>query len=97
MSHDNKPEMQPEVRRHFERADRAITRAAVAIERAVGNLLDVTLPLEAVARDYVVERLIDELMARNPQALDYFNKKHGKGTMAVVNALMDWRDLWGDR
>jgi hypothetical protein len=82
----------------FDRADRAITRAATAIERAVGHLLDVTRPLEAVAPDYVIERLIDELLKRNPEALDWLNHElRGPGTMRVANALMDWRDLWASR
>ena len=83
--------------REFDKADRAITRAAVAIERAITTLLDTTLPLESVACDYVVERLMDELMDRNPKALDYLNKRTGAATMRVANALADWRDLWVDR
>jgi len=80
--------------REFERADRAVTRAAAAIERAIATMLATTLPLEAVARDYVIERLINELMERNPEALDWLNHElRGEGTMRVANALMDWRDL----
>jgi hypothetical protein len=83
--------------REFHKADRAITRATVAIEQAITTLLDTTLPLESVACDYVVERLITELMKRNPEAMDYLNKRTGAATMRVANALMDWRDVWADR
>ena len=51
-------------------------------------------PLEQVARDSVIERLVDRLMARNPQAMDYLNMKSGTATVALANALMDWRDEW---
>ena len=78
----------------FEKADRAIVRAADAIESAVTNLLAATRPLEQVARDSVIERLVDRLMARNPQAMDYLTMKSGTATVALANALMDWRDEW---
>ena len=81
----------------FEQADRAVRRAAVAIERAVATMLAATQPLERVALDYIIERLIDELMKRNPEVLDYLNKKSGAATMRVANALADWRDIWVDR
>jgi hypothetical protein len=37
------------------------------IERAIADLLDRTLPMEHVAHDYLIERLIDELIERNPR------------------------------
>jgi hypothetical protein len=57
----------------FERANRAVTRAAAAIERTIATLLSKTSPLEAVAPTYVIEQLIAELMERNPKALDFLN------------------------
>jgi hypothetical protein len=83
--------------KQFEWADRAVTRAATAIERAVAGLLAKTQRLDCVARDYVVEQLIDELMERYPEALDYLNKRSGDGTMKLMNAVMDWRDNWADQ
>jgi hypothetical protein len=83
--------------REFEKADRAAIRAAVAIERVITAMLAATKTLDSVARDYVVERLISELLARNPAAMDYLNKQTGEATMRVANALADWRDTWGDR
>ena len=44
--------------------------------------------------DSVIERLVDRLMARNPQAMDYLNMKSGTATVALANASMDWRDEW---
>jgi hypothetical protein len=86
----------------FERANRAVTRAAAAIERTIATLLSRTNPLDAVAPTYVVERLIAELMERNPKALDFLNTvgfggKPGKATLRLANALMDWRDAWEER
>jgi hypothetical protein len=85
------------VDREFGKADRAVTRAAAAIERAVTSMLATTRPLECVARDYVIERLIDDLLRRNPEAMDYLNEKEGEATMALANTLMDWRDMKVDR
>jgi hypothetical protein len=81
----------------FEEADRAVRRAAAAIESAVTELLAATLPLERVATDSVIEGLVAALMERNPQAMDYLNRQWGEATMTLSNALMDWRDKWGDR
>jgi hypothetical protein len=88
--------------RQFQKANRAVTRAAAKIERAVTSLLADTQPLDAVACQYVVERLIAELMERNPQALSFLNTVGfggvvGKGTLRLANALMDWRDDAADR
>jgi hypothetical protein len=74
-----------------------VTQAAMKIERAIADLLDRTLPMEHVAHDYLIERLIDELIERNPRALDYFNSERGEAPMRLVNALMDWHDMWGRR
>jgi len=79
--------------REFAKADRAVTRAAEAIERAVSTMLATTRPLVCVAPDFVIQQLIDELMKRNPKAMDYLNEKDGEVTMALANALMDWRDM----
>jgi hypothetical protein len=85
----------------FEKADQAVLRAAKAIESAIESavteLLAATLPLERVAADYVIEGLVAALMERNPQALEYLNKQPGEATMALANALMDWRDDWAGR
>jgi hypothetical protein len=85
--------------KQFEWADRAVTQAATRIELAVAGLLAKTQRLDYVARAYVVERLIDELIERYPEALDYLNKLPGTGdgTMRLMNAVMDWRDNWADR
>ena len=85
------------VDRQFAAADRQVTRAAAKIERAVDDLLNKTCKLECVAPDYVLERLIADLIRRNPKALDYLNEKTGEATMRVANALMDWRDLPTER
>ena len=81
----------------FVAADRAVMWAAVKIERAIADLIDQTWPLEDVARDYVMERLVDVLIKRNPEALDYINEHSGRATMQIANALMDWHDMWGQR
>jgi hypothetical protein len=81
----------------FEKADRAVLRAASAIEKAVADLLATTLPLEHVASDYVIERLVDMLIERNHQAMDRLNQRRGEATMILSNALMDWRDKGVDR
>jgi hypothetical protein len=86
----------------FEKADRAVMRAAATIEKAITALLATTQSLDAVAQTYVVERLMAELISRNPKALDFLNTigfsgAPGKATMRLANALMDWRDGWGDR
>ena len=85
----------------FDQADRAVVRAAAAIERAVATLLTTTRPLESVAFTYVIEMLISKLMERNPKALDNLNKINFGGgreaTMRLTNAIMDWRDMWEDR
>jgi hypothetical protein len=81
----------------FEKADRAVLRAAAAIESTITKLLEATLPLERVATDYVIETLVAALIERNPQAMDYLNGQSGEATMALSNALMDWRDKWVDR
>ena len=57
--------------REWEEAKRAVTRAAVAIERAVATMLATTNALESVAHGVVVERLMLELIERNPEALSY--------------------------
>ena len=85
-------------RRQFEVADRAVMRAAERIERAVADLFATTDPLaERVARPYVVERLADVLLERNPHALDAFKHFKGDATFQLTNALMDWRDQLGER
>jgi hypothetical protein len=85
----------------FDQADRAVTRAAVVIERAITNMLATTQPLESVAFAYVIEKLISELMERNPKALDNLNLINFGGSreaaMRLTNAIMDWRDMWEDR
>jgi hypothetical protein len=83
--------------KQFEWADRAVTRAATAIELAVAALLAKTQRLDCVARAYVVERLMIEMTERYPEALDYLNKLPGDGTVKLMNAVMDWRDNWADR
>jgi hypothetical protein len=81
----------------FRRADRAVIQAVAAIERAVERLLAKTDPLDCVARDYVVEQLMNALVTEHPEALDYLTKLTGDGTMTLVNAVMDWRDNRADR
>jgi hypothetical protein len=81
----------------FGAADIAVNRAAEKIERTLADLLKTTLPLDRVATDYVIEMLIDALIERNPQALDYLNRWHGEGTVRLTNAFMDWRDHWVKR
>jgi hypothetical protein len=81
----------------FNAANRAVTQAAVKIEHAITDLLDQTRPFDCVAFEYVIERLADVLIERNPKALDYINEHGGRVTMQLANALMDWRDLWVDR
>jgi len=81
----------------FNAADRAVLRAAVKIERTIESLLDRTQPLEHVSLDYVVEALIDDLINRNPQALNYLNQRSGEATVRLTNALMDWQDMWAKR
>jgi hypothetical protein len=83
--------------RQFEKVDRAVMHAAAAIENAVATMLSATMPLERVARDHVIERLIETLLARNPNAMDYLNAQFGEGNMRLANALMDWRDMRGRR
>ena len=77
----------------FKVADRAVLRACERIERAVADLFATTDRLDAVLPFYVVERLIIELMERNPGALDHINfGGSGDATMQLTNALMDWRE-----
>jgi len=89
--------------REFRKADRAVTRAAAQIERAVATMLSTTDRLEAVAIDYVVEKLISELVTRNPKAIDFLNTRNiasgfrGEGSVRLMNAIMDWRDRPADR
>jgi hypothetical protein len=85
--------------KQFERTDRAVMQAAIRIELAVAGLLAKTQRLDYIARAYVIERLMDELAERYPEALDYLNKLPGtsEGTMRLMNAVMDWRDNWADR
>lgn len=64
----------------FDIADRAIARAAEKIERAVADLLERTIRLDRVARDYVIEVLISELIERNPEALDWLNRQRGEAS-----------------
>jgi hypothetical protein len=61
------------VNREFDKANRAVTRAAAAIEAAVEALLKATRPLDAVAQSYVIERLVVELLRRNPKAVGFLN------------------------
>jgi len=89
--------MEANARRQFETADRAVMRAAGKIERAVADLFARTDPLERVAHAYVVERLASLLLERNPGALDEFKYFKGEATVQLTNALMDWRDQWGER
>jgi bacterioferritin (cytochrome b1) len=77
----------------FDIADRAIARAAEKIERAVADLLERTIRLDRVARDYVIEVLISELIERNPEALDWLNRQRREASMRLANAVEDWRDL----
>lgn len=78
-------------------AEEAISRAIVAIEKAVNKLLEQTRGLDAIAVDTIVERLTATLLDRNPQVLDFLNKKPGPATIRLANALMDYRDNWTDR
>jgi hypothetical protein len=90
--------MKANARRRFEAADRAVMRAAEQIERAVADLLATTDRFaEHVARQYVVERLADVLLQRNPHALDAFKHFKGDATLQLTNAIMDWRDQLGER
>jgi hypothetical protein len=91
------PDRQTNKDRQFDRAEEAVSRAVVTIEKAVNKLLERTEGLEAVAIDFVVERLTQSLLERNPQVLDYLNKKRGSATVRLANALMDYRDNWVDR
>jgi hypothetical protein len=81
----------------FEMAERAAGRAAMAIERTVVTLLEDTGMLDCVARDFVVERLMAQLIQHNPAAMDYLNKQSGVGTMRLMNAVMDWFDGAAER
>jgi hypothetical protein len=84
--------------RQFEAADRAVMRAVEQIVCAFADLLATTDPLaEHVARQYVIERLAAVLLERNPDALDAFKHFKGDATFQLTNALMDWRDQWGER
>ena len=90
--------MKANTRRQFEAADRAVMRAVEQIERAFADLLATTGPLaEHVARQYVVKRLADVLLKRNPDALDAFKHFKGDATFQLTNSLMDWRDERGKR
>ena len=83
--------------RQADRADRAVERAVAEIEAAVNRLLDRTLPLDCIACDYVIEHLVEVLIDRNPQGIDFLNRQRGSVTVALANALMDWRDMWERR
>jgi hypothetical protein len=81
----------------FALADKAITFAAAKIEQAMVELLHTTLPLShVVPTDYVVERLVYELLERNPASLDWLNRYGGERSMRLANVLMEWRDTWGE-
>lgn len=83
--------------RQFAAANRMVDETVVTIEQVVAGLLGATRPLEGVALDYVIERLVETLIERNPRALDYLNHQNGEGSMQLANALMDWRDQWEKR
>jgi hypothetical protein len=86
-------------------SNRPITRSITppgssrAVKRSIAVLLS-QLPLNHVSRDYVIERLLSELIRRNPEVLDYLNELNGapgKGTVRLINAVLDWRDDPGAR
>jgi hypothetical protein len=89
--------MKANARRQFEAADQAVMRAVEQIESAVADLFATTDPLKHVAHQYVVERLAAQLLKRNPDAIDAFKHFKGEATFQLTNALMDWRDQWGER
>jgi hypothetical protein len=60
-------------------------------------MLVATRSLDGVAEAYVVERLLDLLMTRNAEAMDFLNKQSGAGSMRLANALADWHDVWEER
>ena len=82
-------------------ANKAITRTAERITAEVRQLF--ARPFgEHVARDYVVERFMSEIIKRNPEVLDWLNgidggSGGGKGSMRLAEALADWRDQWVSR
>jgi hypothetical protein len=89
--------MDKQMERRFDAADKAVLGAAVKIQRAIEDLFRKTDTLDDVAYQYVVERLIMTLIQCNPEALDYLNRQRGKASVRLANALMDWRDQWGER
>ena len=91
------PRKDTRAERQFDAADRAVLNAAAKIERAIESLLDQTVALEDIAYQYVIERLVVVLIERNPEALDHLNRLHGNASIRLANALMDWRDQWGER
>src|ERR1700730_16595667 len=87
-------ESPPQVELEFRNTDQAIARTADRIKGEIEKLFS-RLPLKYVAWDYVVERLIDELITDNPELLDWLNGiKSPRGDISVrlVEALADWRD-----
>jgi hypothetical protein len=84
----------PQVELEFRNTDQAIARTADRIKGEIEKLFS-RLPLKYVAWDYVVERLIDELITDNPELLDWLDGiKSPRGDISVrlAEALADWRD-----
>jgi hypothetical protein len=61
----------------FAAADRAVTLAAARIERAIGDLLVEARHVfgDDVPADYAIGQLIGALAERNPEALDWLNRR----------------------
>src|ERR1700738_3755693 len=84
----------PQVELEFRNTDQAIARTADRIKGEIEKLFS-RLPLKYVARHYVLERLMDELITDNPELLDWLNgHKESKGdiSMRLAKSLADWRD-----
>jgi hypothetical protein len=84
----------PQVELEFRNTDQAIARTADRIKGEIEKLFS-RLPPKYVAWDYVVERLIDELITDNPELLDWLNgikSPRGDISMRLAEALADWRD-----
>jgi hypothetical protein len=80
------------IKRQFGRADQIIEKTAERISGQFSKMIEQAYPLEWVARDYLVERLVCTLIAKNPEIMNWIDKQPGEHTMRVAVALTDWLD-----
>jgi hypothetical protein len=80
------------IKLQFARADQIVDKTAEKISAQFARMMDQAYPLEWVAYDYLVERLVCALISKNPGIMTWIDKQSGENTMRVAVALTDWLD-----